>query len=131
MLSAVTDVSAGGIVALGLFKMNWTISEAIKQFKSLVSTAFSNRELLTVPGFKNVAQIFCSWRYKTEGIEGALRKAFGEHPLYGQTATAVGEPIRVGVVAASDADRRPYLFANYSRNPSESEHFQAGHRKVL
>jgi hypothetical protein len=131
MLSAAIDVFAGGIVALGLFKMNWTLSEAIAQFKSLVSTAFSNRELLAVSGFKNVAQMFCSYRYKTDGIEGALREAFGEHPLYGQTATAVAEPVRVGVVAASDADMRPYLFANYSRNPSESEHFRIGHRKAF
>jgi hypothetical protein len=131
VLSAAVDVSAGGIVALGLFKMNWTILEATTNFESLVSTAFSKRELLTVPGFRNVAQVFCSWRYKTDGIEGALREAFGEDPLYGQTATAVAEPVRVGVVAASDADRRPYLFANYSRNPSESEYFQIRHRTAL
>jgi len=131
MLSAPIDVSAGGIVALGLFKMNWTLPEAITQFKSLVSTAFSSRQLLAVPGFKNVAQVFCSYRYETGGIEGALRKAFGNHPLYGQTATAVAEPVRVGVVAASDADRRPYLFANYSRNPSEREHFRSKHGTAL
>jgi hypothetical protein len=131
ILRAAIDVSIGGIVALGLFKMNWTVAEAMKQFKSLVSTAFSNRELLAVPGFKNVAQIFCSYRYKTDGIEGALKRAFGLHPLYGQIATADSEPVKVGVVAASDVDKRPYLFANYSRNPSESKRIHAAYTTAV
>jgi hypothetical protein len=110
---------SGGIIVLGLFKMNWTIEEAQRKFKSLANESFSSRELLKVPVFKNVAQIFCSFRYKSDGIDGALQKAFSTDPLFGQTGTAVSDHAKVGVVASMQATSKPYLFTNYSRNPTE------------
>lgn len=111
----------GGIIALGLFKMDWSVETAITKFKSLSNEAFSSRQLLAVPGFKNVAQIFCSYRYESAGIENALVHAFGRDPLFGQVKKALSERVKVGVVAAVRENNRPYLFSNYSRNPTHGK----------
>lgn len=111
--------STGGIIALGLFKMDWKIDEARDKFISLVQRAFASRELLTVPVFKNFAQLFCSFRYKSDGINGALQTAYGSTPLFGQTE-GDSDRVKVGVVASKRSPiSKPYLFANYSRSPAE------------
>ncbi|QDS72494.1 hypothetical protein FKW77_010061 [Venturia effusa] len=113
--------STGGIIALGLFKMEWSVEAAILKFKDLSHEAFSSRQLLSVPGFKNVAQVFCSYRYESAGIQRALKSAFGLDPLFGQAEGAKCERVKVGVVAAVRENSRPYLFSNYSRNPTDSD----------
>jgi hypothetical protein len=109
----------GGIIALGLFKRDWNVDGATAHFMNLSNEAFHPRGLLKVPGFKDVAQMFCSYRYSSEGIENALQRAFGKGPLYGQRRDAIADPVKVGVVAAITANNRPYIFANYSRNPTD------------
>jgi hypothetical protein len=64
-----------------------------------------------------VAQLFCSFRYKTSGIETALQDAFGHGPLFGVSGNGNNQ-IKVGVVAATGESQKPYLFSNYSRNPT-------------
>lgn len=100
--------------------MEWSVEEATKKFKHLSREAFSSRQLLSVPGFKNVAQMFCSYRYEAAGIEKALQGSFGYDPLFGQVEDANSERVKVGVVAAVRENNRPYLFSNYSRNPTTS-----------
>ena len=108
-------VFLGGLIALGLFKIDWSLEDGIKEFKKLSKLAFKPREALRVPKMKNIAQIFCAFRYKSSGIEVALQKAFGSGYLFGQRKNAVADRVRVGVVAAMKEDSRPHIFANYSR----------------
>ena len=98
--------------------MDWSVKDATRKFKNLSHKAFSARKVLAMPGFKNVAQIFCSYRYESADIENALLHAFGTDPLFGQVKQAMSERVKVGVVAAVRENNRPYLFANYSRNPT-------------
>lgn len=104
---------------LSIFKMGWTVPKAQQVFEELSSTAFSPRELLRVPVFKNMAQFFCSYRYKTDGIEGGLKKALGNGLLFGQELKAKADLVKAGVVAGMPGSKRPYLMANYSRNPTK------------
>jgi len=99
--------------------MNWSVHDATAHFMSLIHEAFSARWALKIPGFKNVAQIFYSYRYLSEGIEGSLQRAFGKEPLYGQGRNATADLVKVGVVAATMSNKKPYLLANYSRNPTK------------
>jgi hypothetical protein len=92
------------------------VNEAIASFMNLSNSAFHPRRLLKVPGFKDVAQMFCAYRYDSRGIEEALRGVFGKDQLYGQSYDAIGDRVKVGVVAGSTSNVRPYLFSNYSRN---------------
>lgn len=111
--------SSGGIIALGLFKMGWSVDKALHEFVKLSDSAFSRRELLEFPGFRDIAQLFCSFRYKSGGIERALIRAFGKDLLFGQRKVAFEHRVKVGVVAGIQGDHRPYIFANYNRNPRD------------
>jgi hypothetical protein len=106
----------GGIVALGLFKMDWSVAKAITEFESLSHQAFSKRYWLKVPMFRHTAQLLYSHRFKSEGIEGALKRAFGQGLLYGFNEASSSDKVKVGVVAGVSGVRRPFLFSNYSRN---------------
>lgn len=105
----------GGIVALGLFKMNWSVERAMHEFEKLSNLAFSKRQWLKVPVFRHGAQLLYSHRFMSEGIDGALQKAFSQGYLFGDSYSSV-EKVKVGVVAGVPGGRRPYLFSNYSRN---------------
>ena len=99
--------------------MNWSVDYTLRKFRTLSRDAFSSRELLQIPIFRHTAQLFCSYRYESRGIERALRGAFGTGQLFGQSVDShhVQENrVKTGVVAGIPGGRRPYLFANYSRN---------------
>jgi hypothetical protein len=106
----------GGIVALGLFKMDWPVDKAITEFENLSHQAFSKRFWLKVPMFRHTAQLLYSHRFNSEGIEGALKQAFGQGLLYGFNKASSSDKVKVGVVAGVPGIRRPFLFSNYSRN---------------
>jgi hypothetical protein len=107
---------AGGIIALGLFKMDWSVDKAISEFEKLSHEAFSKRQWLKVPMFRHTAQLLYSHRFKSEGINSALQKAFGQGLLFGFNASSSSDKVKVGVVAGVSGIRRPFLFTNYSRN---------------
>jgi hypothetical protein len=106
----------GGIIALGLFQMNWPVDETCRRFEGLAKEAFSLRHLLQTPVIRNVAQLFCTYKYRAEGIETALKTSFGTHRLFGQPTSVDEGQVKVGVVASIEGDNKPYLFANYNRN---------------
>ncbi|KAL9611586.1 MAG: hypothetical protein Q9167_003775 [Letrouitia subvulpina] len=108
--------STGGIVALGIFKMNWSVDRAISKFEKLSQEAFSKCRWLKVPLFRNAAQLLYSHRFKSEGIEGALQNAFRQGRLYGFSEHTSSERVKVGVVASVLGSHRPYLLTNYSRD---------------
>ncbi|KAI9883473.1 MAG: hypothetical protein M1823_004763 [Watsoniomyces obsoletus] len=118
LFDLVIGTSTGGIIALGIFKMNWTVDEALEKFKSLSQEAFHPRWFLRDRIFRNAAQLFCTFRYQTDGIEEALKKAFLGGPLFGHYQSAIADHVKVGVVAALQHGQHPSLFANYSRDPS-------------
>ena len=99
--------------------MDWSVDYNPKKFKKLCRDAFSPRQLLKIPLFRNTAQLFCSYRYESEGIERTLRRTFGPGHLFGQSVDPSHlqeNRVKTGVVAGIPGGRRPYLFANYSRN---------------
>ena len=101
--------------------MNWKINYAISVFENLSKEAFSKRYWLKVPLFRHTAQLLYSHRYMKDGIEGALRRAFGVGKLFGSTEGTWFENVKVGVIASASGDHRPYLLANYSRNATEGQ----------
>jgi patatin-like phospholipase/acyl hydrolase len=118
LFDLVVGSGMGGVTALGLFKVDWSIENALKQFTDLCQSSFSRRLFLQVPGFRHPAQMLFSYRYKTEGVEKALKERFGEESLFGQPKDARSDSVKVGVVAAMHSRKRPFLFTNYSRNPT-------------
>ena len=97
--------------------MNWVVDDAYDKFVTLSQDAFSKRNALKPPVFRNVSQLFCDFRYKTDGIESALQALFGDAPLFGHSGGTSGR-VKVGVVSVTEGESKLCLFANYSRNPS-------------
>jgi predicted acylesterase/phospholipase RssA len=113
--------SSGGIIALGLFKMGWSVERAIRKFEELSAEAFSKSDYTGIPIFRHSTQLLYSHRYKGEGLENALKQAFGQGQLFGPNEFSPSEKVKVGVLAAVPGGRRPYLFTNYSRNSTGQE----------
>ena len=74
-----------------------------------------------MPFFRHSAQLLFSHRYKGEGLNSALRTAFGQALLFGPNESSTSEKVKVGVLAAVPGGRRPYLFTNYSRNSTSQD----------
>lgn len=106
--------STGGIIALGLFKANWSVEKAMTIFEGLVDEAFTKRHFLSIPVFKHAAQVLYSFRYRSDGIENALKGAFGNGFLFGLSKPSRAELVKVGVVSILESGRS-YLLANYRR----------------
>ncbi|KAF5534140.1 calcium-independent phospholipase A2, partial [Fusarium phyllophilum] len=121
LFDLVIGTSTGGLVALGVFEKKWPLGDAIEQFCSLAKKAFLPRKLLTIPGLSKVTKPWCSFKYKSAGVNTALTSAFGEDYLFGQTTDdkEPGDQVKVGVVTCLDGQKHPCLLANYSRNPIE------------
>lgn len=114
----------GGIIALGVFEMGWTPAQASAEFRKLAQQAFTKKLRLRIPLFKYVAEYFCTFRYRSSGIEEALKSAFGSHAyLFGQpkqtASTNRGDEVKVGVVSCMEGRDQPCLIANYNRNPMQ------------
>lgn len=118
-----TDDDTGGIIALGVFEMGWSPEEAAKEFRKLAHQAFTKKLRLRIPVIKLVADYFCTFRYQSTGIENALKAAFGNAFLFGQskrdTSPYRGDDVKVGVVSCMEGRNQPCLIANYNRNPIE------------
>ncbi|EXK77612.1 hypothetical protein FOQG_17687 [Fusarium oxysporum f. sp. raphani 54005] len=122
LFDLVIGTSTGGLVALGVFERNWTLSEAENHFRELSREAFSIRKALAVPILSKIAEPFCDFKYKSSGINKALQRGFGnDNFLFGQTKGRhrLGDQVKVGVVACLEGRYQPCLIANYSRNPPD------------
>ena len=106
---------------MGLFKMGWSVEKAISEFERLSAQAFAESDHRGIPKFRHSTQLLYSHRYKGEGLNGALQRAFGQGLLFGSSKSSTSEKVKVGVLAAVPGGRRPYLFTNYSRNSARQE----------
>lgn len=98
--------------------MGWSIEKATGEFERLSARAFTERDFIGIPIFRHSAQLLFSHRYKDDGLNTALKTAFGEGLLFGPNKSTTSEKVKVGVLAGVPGGRRPYLFTNYSRNPT-------------
>ena len=95
------------------------MSSAIEKFQNLMKAAFQKRFLSKVAGIGLVAKLFYSYKYETEGIDGALQDAFGtgtDDVLY-SLQSAAQDSVKIGAVAtSSDAAPKMCLLSNYLRD---------------
>jgi hypothetical protein len=99
--------------------MDWSIDEAISKFKTLSKDAFQKRKWFKYTILRYIAPLMYPDKYKSEGIERALHKAFGDGPLFGHESYArssKADRVRVGVVACTRDGRELFLFSNYARD---------------
>lgn len=98
------------------------MSKAQQYFRQTAQSAFSLRKALSVPILSKLAEPFCDFKYKSKGINDALKGTFGTDYLFGQKRDASdrsGDQVKVGVISCQEGGNQRCLLANYSRNPPE------------
>ncbi|KAI5805973.1 hypothetical protein EDC01DRAFT_609926 [Geopyxis carbonaria] len=115
----IIGTSGGGIVAYGLGMKRLSASNCIEEFKTLSRKAFTKRKGVTWRGgIGTLIEAKHHSIYKSRGLENALKKVFGEDPIFGKKSGP--NPLKVGVSATSSNNHHPFLLANYNR--TEPEH---------
>jgi hypothetical protein len=110
--------STGGLVALGLGAMGWSVDECIAKFEELCNKAFTKRRGMGLPGVRLFVENFHHSKYKTGPLELALQEAFSKDGLlFGghRTSEASTPPVKVAVTSYSLTERKPYVLSNYNR----------------
>ena len=122
LFDLVIGTSTGGVIALGIFKRGWSVAEAFEHFETMANRAFSKRFFLKpfigiVPGARLGAQVCCRYLYTSDGIEGAMKEAFGESTTLFEGGSEYRKPqaCKVGVVVVSEEERRLCILTNYNR----------------
>ena len=114
--------SAGGLVALGLGQMGWSVAECIGHFENLCEEIFTPRVGANPAIIGTLVEGFHHSRYETQPMERALKAAFSENgflfgglheerPQFGSRS----QTLNVAVVAASVASNKAFVLSNYNR----------------
>lgn len=109
--------STGGLVALGLTTMNWSVEECIENFERLCDQAFTRRSGGTLPIIGAIVENYHHSKYQTATLDQALRTAFPEdlHLFGGRRPTDSCASVKVAVTATSLAANKTYILSNYNR----------------
>ncbi|KAK1832963.1 acyl transferase/acyl hydrolase/lysophospholipase [Podospora conica] len=118
----IVGTSAGGLVALGLGQMGWSVDDCIRRFQDLCEVIFTPRVGSKLHIVKTLVEGFHHSRYETRPMEKELKKAFSENCLlFGGTQEERPQfgdgshSLSVAVVAASIADNKAFVLSNYNR----------------
>lgn len=109
---------SGGLIVLGLFMNNWSVSTALEKFIVLAEKAFRPRisKLIRLPFSKRFIQYMLAClmdsQYGAGGIEEALKASFGENRTMLDSTSKLST--KVAVTATTVAETMPCLFANYT-----------------
>ncbi|KAI0863768.1 hypothetical protein F4860DRAFT_521823 [Xylaria cubensis] len=123
--------STGGIIALGLASMNWTVDKCIEQFESLCDQAFTRRTGSMIPLVSHLVEHHHHSKYQTTTLESALKAAFTDdmHLFGGERLPEFNQwQVKVAVTATALAGNKTYVLSNYNghreNQKSSNYHFQ-------
>lgn len=132
----VVGTSTGGVIALGLGAMNWTVPECIEHFERLSRSGFTRRTGIGLPFIGFLVENYHHSKYETKSLECAMTQAFTDDQyLFGglRKSGFAESPLKVAVIATSLSARTPVVFANYNRACSDKlpYNFQRAERTSL
>ncbi|KAI0490453.1 hypothetical protein F4859DRAFT_500816 [Xylaria cf. heliscus] len=107
----------GGVIAIALGVKKWSITSAIDKFKDLCREAYIARGISKLPLSGAFSVFYHKSLYKSQPLEGALRRYFSEQPLFGATSygSRLAASTKVAVTATSVGTGHDVVFANYNR----------------
>ncbi|KAI1740057.1 hypothetical protein F4680DRAFT_465847 [Xylaria scruposa] len=124
-------ISTGGIIALGLASMNWTVDKCIEQFENLCDQAFTRRTGSMIPLVSHLIEHHHHSKYQTKTLESALKEAFTDdiHLFGGERLPESAHwQVKVAVTATALAGNKTYVLSNYNgyreNQKSSYYHFQ-------
>ena len=116
--------STGGLIALGLGPMNWSVEEVTNKFEMFCATAFTQRSGVNLPIVGTLIENYHHSKYQTSTLESVLIDAFSSDlNLFGgyrSNASTCNPAVKVAVTATPLAGKKTYLLANYNR-PREAQ----------
>ncbi|KAJ3572874.1 hypothetical protein NPX13_g4903 [Xylaria arbuscula] len=107
----------GGVIAIALGVKKWSVSSAIEKFKDLCHEAYVGRGISKLPLSKAFSTLYHKSLYKTQPLEGALRRYLSEQPLFGATShrSWLATSSKVAITATTASGHQDVVFANYNR----------------
>ncbi|KAI1771432.1 hypothetical protein F4818DRAFT_454557 [Hypoxylon cercidicola] len=130
-IDLIVGTSTGGLVALGLASMNWTVEECIFHFENLCDKAFTRRAGSALPIVGPLVDNYYHSKYQTLTLEKAFTSAFTDYLyLFGgeRPDQRNGSSVKVAVTATSSDGTKAYVISNYNRRQQghkpASYHFQ-------
>jgi len=122
MIDLTDRPSAGGLVALGLGQMGWSVTECINRFEALCKEIFKPRMGSNLKVIGALVESIHHSRYETQPMERTLKAAFSEsgllfgglqieRPRFGDRS----QTLNVAVVAASVESNKAFVLSNYNR----------------
>ncbi|PVH95425.1 FabD/lysophospholipase-like protein [Periconia macrospinosa] len=117
----VCGTSAGGLVTIGLFLLQWDAAEAMKQLEDVAEKTFSERDRGSTV-FEKALKIMLAYiedgKYSLSAIQDAFKASFGSeikmfNPLRNDT--------KVAVTTTTVKESTPALFTNYNGGKRSSE----------
>ncbi|KAI3317161.1 hypothetical protein HD806DRAFT_515838 [Xylariaceae sp. AK1471] len=130
-IDLIVGTSTGGLVALGLASMNWSIDECIEKFEGFCEEAFTRRIGSTLPLVGHFIENYHHSRYKTSTLEHVLKEAFTDNlQLFGgeRVPDRTSWQVKVAVTATALAGNKTYVLSNYNRHQESQKsnyyHFQ-------
>ncbi|KAK5631118.1 hypothetical protein RRF57_006833 [Xylaria bambusicola] len=109
--------SFGGVIAIALGVKKWSVSSAIEKFKDLCHESYISRGISKLPLSKAFSTLYHKSLYKTQPLEGALRRYLSEQPLFGAIShrSWLATSAKVAITATTAAGHQDVVFANYNR----------------
>ena len=125
---SISDVDTkGGLIALGLFVRQWTVSHSIQAFDAILRHVFHRQKLGSLHSFRKIPHAVRCWVfdgcYEVDKWECALKQQFGEDSrLFDYTHDK--SHAKVAVTATTVADASLVVFSNY--NGTVERHLRCG-----
>ncbi|KAL9078313.1 MAG: hypothetical protein Q9157_002776 [Trypethelium eluteriae] len=110
----VCGTSAGGLIIMGLFLMQWSSEQCLQQFEELAAQTFKRRRYNSGI-FTRMQELVLSYlndcRYSSEAIEKAFYASFGTSPTM---FNPLRRDTKVAVTTTTARDVVPCIFSNYN-----------------
>ncbi|KAI1562425.1 Patatin, partial [Pyrenophora tritici-repentis] len=107
----VCGTSAGGLVVIGMFLLQWSAAESIQRFEQVAAKTFGKRKALISRAIQLVVAYVEDGQYSLAAVQEAFRKTF-DSPL--QMFNPLRNDTKVAVTTTAVNDSLPWLFTNYN-----------------
>jgi predicted acylesterase/phospholipase RssA len=133
-LDLIVGTSTGGIIAIGLGSMGWSVSRCVQQFETLCKDAFKKRRGSAFPGVGFLVSSSNHSQYRTQPLEKALKDTFGSESFFGGSRNlattrvdALNRTTKVAITTTTTSGT-VFVLANYNRINTDDGHLYQFHR---
>lgn len=110
----IVGTSTGGLVALGLVSMNWSVEQCINEFQQICSKSFARRFGSNIPGYSMIMESVHRSKYEIPPLEEALQQAYSRDDYLFGGFRRSNSRIKVAVTATTSSSIS--LITNYNRS---------------